>query len=40
MGDVGPALAEEAVHERGLAVVNMSYYRHVAEPAWVQRAAR
>lgn len=36
MGDVGTALAEEAVHERGLAVVDMSDHCHVAEPGRVE----
>lgn len=39
MGDVFAALAEEAVHECGLAVVDVGDDSHVAEAAGVQRAA-
>lgn len=35
MGDVGAALAEEAVHKRCLAVVYMGDHGHVAEAAGV-----
>lgn len=38
MGDVGTALAEEPIHEGGLAVVDVGDHRHVAEPGGVQRA--
>ena len=38
VGDIGAALAEKAVHEGGLAVVDMRYHRHVAEPARVECA--
>lgn len=36
MGEVGAALAEEAVHEGGLAVVDMSDHGQVAEAAGVE----
>lgn len=38
MGDIGAALAEKAVHEGGLAVVDMRYHGDVAEPARVECA--
>lgn len=38
VGDVGAALAEKAVHESGLAVVDMGDNRHVAEAAGVKRS--
>jgi len=37
VGDVGAALAEEAVHERSLAVVYMGDHGHVAEAGGVDR---
>lgn len=40
MGDVSAALAEQPVHERGLAVVDMGDHRHVPKPARVDRRAR
>lgn len=38
MGDVGTALAEEPIHEGGLAVVNVGDHRHVTETGRIQRA--
>lgn len=40
MGDIGAALAEEAVHEGGLAVVDVGDHRHVSKSAGIQRTAR
>ena len=35
MRDIGAALAEEPIHERGLPVVDVSYYGDIAEAAGV-----
>lgn len=40
MGNVSPALAEQTVHEGGLAMVNMGYDRDVAEARGIERRVR
>lgn len=39
VGDIGPALSKEPVHERRLPMVDVGYHRYVADAGWVHDAA-
>lgn len=39
MGNVGAALAEQAVHQAGLSMVDVRDHRHVTEPVRIEGAA-
>lgn len=39
MGNISAALAEQPIHESGLAMVDMSYHRHVADHSRVHRGS-
>lgn len=39
MRNIGAALAEEPIHERGLPVIDVSYHGNIAESTWFDNGA-